>query len=311
MLRVVALLLFVVTAGAACTAELVFPPGSRIGLVPPDDMTLSRGLSGFRNPKSGAAILVVEMPTEAFPGLAAGFSDEALKAQGFSLKRRATPTIGGVSSILVTGEQNDNGRSVPKTVLLASEPNMTALVVGQLPQGASAEEVASIETALRTVAFRPPLGLDDQLAALPFGLTDTAGFRPVRAMAGNSLLLTDGPSDVVREAAQPILIVAQSFGPAPFQADRREAFARQALVSNSFIKEATLERSQGFRQGGSDWHEIVAKAKDASSGTPVIVMQTIRFDGDGYVRAIGIVRVDQRDEILPRFRQVVDSVRSR
>ncbi len=309
MLRAAVFLLSVVAGGAAGAAELVFPAGSRIGLVPPADMALSRGLSGFRNLKSGAAILVVEMPAEAFPGLAAGFSDEALKAQGFSLRTRGTPTIGGASSIMVSGEQNDGGRAVTKAVLLAAEPAMTALVIGQLPQGATSEEIASVETALKTVAFRPPLGMEDQLAALPFRLGETAGFRPVRAMAGNSLLLTDGPSDVVREAAQPMLIVAQSFGAAPAMADRREAFARQALVANTFIKDAALERSQGFRQSGSDWHEIVAKAKDANSGTPVIVMQTIRFEPDGYLRAIGIVRIEDRDAILPRFRQVVDSVR--
>lgn len=294
-------------AGAASAAERVFPPGSRIGLVPPPDMLPARGLTGFRDPRSGAAILALELPADAFPSLASGFSDEALKAQGFSVTRRDTPPIGAGQSVLVTGEQADNGRSVPKIVLLASDPSMTALVIGQLPQGASPAELTAVETALKSVAFRPPLGLDEQVRALPFRVGDTAGFRVVRTMGGNSMLLTDGPDDLVRQAAQPILIVAQSFGPSP-GAEQREGFARSALVSNNFVKEAVLERSQSFRQGGYDWHEIVARAKEAGSDVPVLIMQTIRFEPDGYMRAVGIVRTEDRDSVLPRFRKVVDSL---
>ncbi|WP_375461014.1 hypothetical protein [uncultured Enterovirga sp.] len=307
MLRRSLVILTILAGGPALAADPVFPPGSRIGLVPPAEMVPSRGLTGFRNPRSGAAILAVEMPAEAYANLAAGFTDEALKAQGFAIARRDTPEIGNGKAILITGEQTDNGRSVPKSVLLAAQPNMTALVIGQLPQGAPASDVAAIEAALKTVAFRAPLGIEEQLAALPFKIGDTSGFRVVRAMAGNAVLLTDGPNDTIREASQPVLIVAQSFGPAPGP-EQREAFARSALVSNNFVKDAVLERSQSFKQGGSDWHEIVARAKEPGSEVPVIVMQTIRFEPDGYMRTVGVVKADQRDAVLPRFRRVVDSL---
>jgi hypothetical protein len=111
----------------------------------------------------------------------------------------------------------------------------------------------------------------------------------------------------VRQAEQPILIVAQSFAPAPPQ-EQRDAFARQALVANAFLTETVLERAQGFRQGGTDWHEIVAKAKDGHSGVPVIVLQTIRFAPEGYLRMVGVVKAEDRDAVMPRFRRVVDAV---
>lgn len=309
-LRLIVLLACLGPVPASAADERVYPPGSRIGLVPPAEMSLARGISGFRNPKTGAAILAVEMPADAYPGLAASFSDAALKAQGFSLKARDALPIGSGSAILITGDQAEAGRAVPKTVLLASDPTMTALVIGQLPPGSSAADVEAITTALRTVSLRPPLGLDEQMEALPFRLGDRAGFRPVRAMAGNSLLLTDGPNDAVRDASQPMLIVAESMSPPP-PAAAREAFARQTLAANTFIKDARIERSQGFRQRGSDWHEIVALATDMNSGAAITVMQTIRFEPDGYIRAVGIVREDQRQAVLPRFRQVVDSVSPR
>ena len=37
-------------------------------------------------------------------------------------------------------------------------------------------------------------------------------------------------------------------------------------------------------------------------------MQTIRFEGDRYVRMVGIARIADRAEFLPRFRNVIDSV---
>jgi hypothetical protein len=126
-------------------------------------------------------------------------------------------------------------------------------------------------------------------------------------MAGNSLLLTDGPNDGIAAAGQAMLIVAKSVdtGPAP---DKRGAFARGALASIDMARDLVLERAQGFRQGGADWHEIVARGVDAASGTPVVVMQTIRFSPVGYVRVVGVARAAARDAVLPRFRAVIDSV---
>ena len=305
-----AALLALLFASATLAAQPVFPPGSRIGLVPPPNMVQARGLSGFRNAETGAGILLVEMPVDAYPGLAASLSDEALKAQGFALRSRDTPQIGERPAILVTGTQSENGRSSIKSMLLTNDSTMTVLVMGQLAPDAAASEIEAVEKALRTVSIRPPLTLDETIAALPFAIGDKAGMRPVRAMAGNALMLTVGPNDFIREADQPTLIIAQSFGQSP-PAAQREAFARSGLASNSFVKDAVLERSQSYRQGGSDWHELVAKAKDALSGRDVIVMQTIRFEPDGYIRSVGITRPEGREEALARFRRVVDSVASK
>ena len=310
MLRRFLLPCLLLACGAVSAADPSFPPGSRIGLVPPADWVPAEGVSGFRNPRTGAGIMLIEMAPDAYPSLAAGFTDEALKAQGFTVRLRDTPALPSGPGLLVSGEQSDGSRTLRKSILLAADATMTALAVAQVPADSPPAEAAAIDTALRTVAFRPPLGMAEQLASLPFQIGDRAEFRPVRAMGGAALLLTDGPSDVIKEAEQPIVIVAKSFAPPP-AAESREAFARAALVANTSLQETVLERSQSFRQGGADWHEIVAKAKDGQSGNPVIVMQTIRFDPGSYLRMVGIVRADQRDLMLPRFRRVVDSVRSR
>jgi hypothetical protein len=130
----------------------------------------------------------------------------------------------------------------------------------------------------------------------------------VRAISGNSVLFTDGPKDTIKAVEQPILIMASSLNPAPPAGEQRSQFARAALNSNQILKDIRIERSESFRFKGQDWHEIVAKAVEAESGQPVIVMQTIRFEPGRYVRMVGLTRVEQRDENLRRFRAVIDGV---
>ena len=54
--------------------------------------------------------------------------------------------------------------------------------------------------------------------------------------------------------------------------------------------------------------EIVARAVEAESGQPIVVMQTIRFEPGRYVRMVGLTRAEQRDDNLRRFRAVIDGV---
>jgi hypothetical protein len=300
-------LLAILVSGLAFAADPTFPPGSRIGLVPPADMILSEGIAGFRDPKTGAGIATIEMPADAYPSIVSSFADESLKQQGFTLKARETVKIGNTEAMIISGEQGKDGAAIPKSLLLATEGGMTVLVVAQSPVGASTADQEKLRQVLKTVVFRPALTMEQQIASLPFRLGQLAGFRPVRVMAGNSILLTDGPNDAVKQAEQPIMIVAQSVSPPP-PSEQRDAFARQLLVSNTFLTEPSLERSQGFRQDGNEWHEIVAKAKDGHSGVPVIVLQTIRFSPGGYLRMVGVVKAEDRDAVMPRMRQLVDAV---
>ncbi len=307
MLWIALLLAALLGAAAPAAAETVYPAGSRIGLVPAAGMRPARGIAGFQDPATGVAIIAIEMPPQAFSSVAAGFGDEALKAQGFTPDGRENVKVGALDGLLVSGRQNEGGRAVPKTILLTGDPTITALVIAQMPTDVPAATEAQVKEMLRSVAIRAPLSMEEQLDALPFRIGDTAGFRPVRAMAGNSLLMTDGPSDTVRGADQPVVIVAQSYGPPPAP-EGRDAFARSALGGNMLIKDVVFERSQSFRQGGAEWHEIVARATDGPSEQPVIVMQSMRFESDAYLRFVAVAKVEARDAMLSRFRRVVDSL---
>jgi hypothetical protein len=302
-----AVLGFVLSVTAAKAAEPVFPPASRIGIVPPQDMVPSKRFMGFESEERAAAITFVEMPAEAYAQLTTGLTNDALKRQGLDVATREDVKIGSRTGLLIAGAMTKPvaGR---KWMLAVKGEDMTALVVAQVRGGKEGYSDAQMLDALKSVALRAPVSIDEQVSALPFRLADKAGFRPVRVMSGNSVLLTEGLKDTIKAVEQPIVIVAASLQPAPPSDEQRAQFARAALNSNQILKEIRVERSESFRLKGQDWHEIVARAVEAESGQPVVVMQSIRFDNNRYVRMVGLTRVEQRDQNLARFRAVADSL---
>jgi hypothetical protein len=291
---------------AAAAAQPVFPPGSRLGLTPPKGMEVSKRFTGFEDPGK-ASITLVELPAEAYAKLVEGFSKEVLEKQGVTVKAYEQLKVAGQPALYVAGEQAGNAK-LRRWVLAINEPSVTAMIVAQSAGSEQGYGEDEMRAALTSVALRAPRPVEEQMAPLPFKLGERAGFRPVRVLSGNALLLTEGPQDVIKDVEQPILVISNAAGPVPPTDEARERLSKAALGSNQTLKEFAIERSQSFRQGGVDWHEIVARAKDATSNEPVVVMQTIRFAPGTTLRMMGIAREDKRGALLPRFRSVIDSV---
>ncbi len=298
---------FILSIHAALAAEPVFPPASRIGLIPPPDMTLSKRFSGFENEERAAVITFTEMPAAAFDQLSSGLTKDILKKQGLELITREDVKLGSSSGILVSGTMVKPvmGR---KWLLLLKDEALTGLVVAQVNGGSEGYSDEQIREALKSVALRHGVSLEEQVSALPFRIAEEAGFRPVRVIAGSSVLFTDGPKDTIKSVEQPMMIVGSSLQPVPPSSEQRKQFAQAALYANQVLKDIRIERSDSFRLKGQDWHEIVARAVEAESGQPIVVMQSIRFDGDRYVRMVGLTREEDRDRNLPRFRAIADGL---
>ncbi len=301
---------FILSVQAAFAADPVFPPASRIGLSPPQDMTLSKRFSGFENEERAAAITFAEMPAGAFGQLASGLNKDVLKRQGLELKTRENVKLGSNEAILVSGTML-KPRMGRKWLLLVKDEALTGLVVAEVSGGQDGYSDEEIRNALKSVALRHDVSLEEQVSALPFRVVEKAGFRPVRVVAGNSVLFTDGPKDTIKAVEQPLMIVGSSLQAVPSSGEQRKQFAQAALHANQVLRDVRIERSDSFRLKGQDWHEIVARAVEAESGQPIVVMQSIRFDADRYIRMVGLTRQEQRDQNLPRFRAIADGIESK
>ncbi|TGE01751.1 hypothetical protein [Methylobacterium nonmethylotrophicum] len=307
--RVVAVLgLF---SAPALAADAVFPPAGSVGLVPPAGMTPSKAFAGFEH-RSGASILITEMPAEAYGLLVEKFTPEALRASGFSAQRagEALAVAGGEGRVL-RGSQAANGVTYAKWVAVVRGGTGTGLVTVQVPETARGQVPdAAVEAALATIAFRAPGSLADQLAALPYTVGDLAGFRPVRTLMGNALMLTDGPKDVDPDGTQPMVVVAPSMGRAAVPEGQEGAFARRALATFREIKDVTITEESRAIRDGAVVVRLRAAGADAKTGRPMAVTQVIRFEGPNYLRVLGLARTDQ-PEALARAERVAASVAMR
>ncbi|MDQ0505202.1 hypothetical protein [Xanthobacter agilis] len=297
----------IVTATAALAGEVVFPRGAVVGLAPPPGMVESTTFSGFEDRAHNASILIVDMPPEAYGQLEGGFSDAALAAKGITVESRGPFAISGAKGYLVTGTQTAGPFRVRKWVLLAGTDLVTALVTVQVAEtDAATLPDAEVRAALASLAFRSP---ESQVAALPFTLTDLAGFRVVRTFGGSTVMLTDGPKNVIEGAEQPYFVVSVAVG-APREDERRQ-FALRALSTLSGLKDMRLERAEPLRISQVPGFEVMAQAVDAKTGEPVKIIQWLRFGQTGHMRMVGISKVDAFPELYPRFRAIRDGVDAR
>lgn len=291
----------------AWAADVIFPRGSAVGLVPPPGMVESQSFAGFEDRAHNASLLIVDMPPEAYEQLDAGFTGPALAAKGITLDRREPFTLAGAKAMLMEGMQTAGSVKLRKWVLLAGNDTLTALITLQVPESeASAYPEAAVKAAFATLAIRP---LANQVEALPFTLTNLAGFRPVRALAGTTLILTDGPKNSAEGAEQPIFVVTIGAG-APRDDERRQ-FAIRALSSLPGIKDLRLERAEPQRVSGQAGFEVMANGIDAKTGTPIKVVQWVRFGPSAYIRMVGISQLDAFPDLYDRMRALRDGLEAR
>lgn len=295
LLRLAALLALLTAPPAARAAEPVFPANASVGLVPPPGMTSARTFAGFEHP-TGASIVIAEMPPEAFPQLVERFTPETLRTTGFEARGAGEPlAVAGGEGRILRGSQAANGVTYTKWVAIVRGGPGTGLVTVQVPQAADAQVPGlAVEAALRTIGFRAPASLSDQIAALPYTVGDLGGLRPVRVFMGSGLLITDGPKDVDPEGTQALAIVTPSMGQVAVPAGGEDALARKAFLSGlPQIKDITVTREDRSVRDGATVVRLQGTAKDSRSGRPLRVTQTMLFAKTGYLRLLGVAGLDQ------------------
>jgi hypothetical protein len=302
---------FVPGTPLARAADATYPPGSRIGLVPPPGVTTSANFFGFEDRDNGVAIITVALPVEAYVDLENSVSAEGLKRQGITLEGKEPVPLPGGKAFLVIGRQDIDNTKVRKWILVASAPQLTALVTAQIPDTARERYPdAAIRAALATVAVRTTVPTEEQLSLLPFTVAELAGFKVGGVVPGRAVMLSDAAPDVSTAAAgalDPHIFVAVAPG-GPGQNSERDAFARDVFATIPGIKEVRVTSAEPLRVAGQQGYQIMAEAKDPSGLRSVTVVQWLRFGGSGYVQMVGIARTDAWKDAYPRFRSVRDGI---
>jgi hypothetical protein len=304
-----ALLVLTTADGARAQTDPVFPPGSRVGLVPPQGFVTGKTFKGFADAEKNAMIMITELPASAYPALEERIAAEQLEKQGITVETREPVTLPTGPAFLVAGRQEAGGIAFRRWVLFGSTPELTAIVSVQVPEAESETyPEAAMRAALNTFAVRAKAPVEEQLGSLPFQVGELAGFRFVRVLPGNAALLTEGPNDGIEVAEQPLVLISVGRGAPASATTERDRFSRGVLAETPGIKDVRLVRSEPLRIGGQPGHEILAEAKDVKTGTDVMVAQWLRFGGNAHLRIVGMARKDQWTPLYPRLRAVRDGI---
>lgn len=302
-------LLAMLAAGSAWAADAVYPLGGRVGLVPPGAMHPSDTIRGFEDRGAQAMMLVLEMPSEAYPEVEKSLTPDMIQKQGLTAEKRETLTLPAGKGVLIVGHQQAEDKKVRKWIFLATLPEVTALIAVQVPQDARAVYTDdAVRAALATLNVRTSVPIDEQLKLVPIVFDDLSGLRPFRVVPPNAVFLTEGPKDTMEAAEQPILAVSIGSG-GPERTPDRDNFARNLLGGMSEFKDVRIVSRDMLRLGMIPMHEIQAEGKDAKTDVPVKLVQWVRFGNGGFVRMVGIARADSWREAFPRFRAVRDGIR--
>jgi hypothetical protein len=309
-----AALALLILAVPARAEDPIFPPGSRIGLVPPAGMVASNAFDGFADPSKDAAILITVLPAAAFPEMDKTLDLDTLKKQGVVLEKREPMQLSFGKGFLLIGRQTAEKTRYKKWLLVAGASDLTALVTVQVPeQENKAYPDSVVRAALATLSVRAKVPEAEELGLLPFAVGDMAGFQVEDVLRGRALMLRDtsDAKDPAKEMSGSgvdarMLIAALPGGPA--EPDGRANFARLTFAEIGGIREVSVTLSEPLRIGGQSGYQTMAEAKDARTGTDVRVIQWLRFGGGGYLQMVGIGRADTWTSVFARLRTVRDSV---
>jgi len=299
-----ALICWLALALPAAADDVVYPPGSRIGIVPPPGLTVSTSFPGFEDREKSVALLLAVLPAEAYAVFEKSDSAEGMKRLGAALEKRESLTLPTGKALLVVGRQDK--QSV--WMLVAATPDLTATLTLKIPDAAkSAYPDKVLRAVLASLAVRAEVPVEEQLGLLPFRLGELAGFKIGGVLAGRGVMLTDVAADAGSTAVEPHIIVAVLAG-AQAQAGDRDDIARQIFRGIPNLKDVRITASEQLRIGGQQGHEIMAVARDLATGTDLTLVQWLRFGAGAYLHLVGMAPTPAWTQAYARFRSVRDGV---
>jgi hypothetical protein len=264
-----------------------------------------------------AVILVATLPGGAYADIQKTMTAETLKKQGLALEKRQAIDLSFGKGTLIVGSQSAPDKTLyRKWMLIAPARDFTALVTVQVPAHNKVYPDAAIRTALATLAVRDNVPANELLSLLPFKVGDLAGFHIVNVIPGRAMLLIDTPTHphmVVTQSLLPefeidgrLIIAAVPGGPSAGQP--RTDFARFAFNTIGGIKDVQFTMSEPVRLDDHEGFETVAHAKDAATGSDLMVVQWLRFSDSGFLQIVGISRAAIWERELSRLRTLRDSI---
>jgi hypothetical protein len=290
----------------ARAADVIYPQGSHVGLAPLDGLKKAQNFPGFEDSDAGVKVLVAELPAAAFATVenqlkSAQQSADAPKPESFD-------TAAG-KSYLNHEAATDAGGKVDRYALLVAGTDLSGYIVVQVPEKAAATYSSdAIRKMLATTTMRPDVPAEEQLAVLPFKITNLADFKKVRLIPpGAAVTLSDANDSVLDLGGPPYVVV--SLAPITAQTNEdRDRISRDLVNTLPGLKDVRITNAEPMRISGSPGYEIRLDATTAKDDKPVSLVQWLRFGSSATLRIVGGAPRADWATAFPRFRAVRDGI---
>jgi hypothetical protein len=300
--------LFTVATYPALAADATFPPGARVGLTPLVGLTIAKKFSGFESDDQNVKVLVTELPAEAYNEVANAFKANPTATGG--VKPESIET--SVGTAYYTAETaKDGATTVRRYSMILPGGAFAGYVAVQVPENAAKVYTdEAVRQMFASAKIRQEVPAAEQLALMPFKLTDLGSFKNIRTLApGAALILADGDETTGFEVA-PFMVIGV-VGSTPPEPEDRARFAQEAATRIPGIREARITMSEPIRIGGVQAYETRLDGTSGKDNTAVSIVQWMRFGGPAMMRIVGIAPRDQWVSAFPRFRAVRDGIQPR
>jgi hypothetical protein len=300
-----AVTLLLIAISPAFAADPVFPPGIRVGMVPLVGLVRAKTFIGFETEDGSVKVLVAELSPEAYGEVVNAFKANPAGTGG--IKPESIETSAGVA--YYTAENAKNGTSIVRRYsMILPGGTFSGYVAVQVPENASKIYTDdAVRQMFASAVTRKEVPVEEQLALLPFKLSELSNFKNVRTLApGGAVILADGEETTGFEAA-PFMVIGM-MASAPTLPEDRGRFAQQAATSIPGVRNWRITMSEPVRIDGMPGYETRLDATSGKDNTPVTVVQWVRFGGPTSLRVIGSAPRDQWPSAFPRFRAVRDGI---
>jgi hypothetical protein len=305
LLRLAAFASILTVSAAAYAADVIFPPSSRVGIVPLDGLTVATDFLGFQNEDQTIKVGIAEIPPAAFTAVETAFKEGKPAADGNKVEQIKTPA----GDAFLTTESRKEGDATFKTYsVIAQGGTFSAYLIAQMREGSpKSPSDQDMRKMLQSMTLRKDVPTDEQLSLLPFKVTELSGFKTVRLLAANaSVLLTDGTEETQLDGA-PYMVIG-TIPANPTTADDRARLAEQAARSIPGLREVRLTTNEPIRIDSTPGFETRLDAVTGKNDTPVAVVQWMRFGSGATLRIIASSTKAEWANAFPRFRAVRDGI---
>ncbi len=230
-----------------------FPPGLRLGMVPLVGLNTAKTFPGFESEDGNVKVLITELPPAAYGEVVSAFNANP----GRHRRRQAGQGRDPAGLAYFTTESGKAGDTpVKRYSMIVPGAGFSGYVAVQIPENATKIYTdEAVRQMFASAVTRKQVSAEEQIALMPFKITDLADFKDIRTLApGTSIILADGDESTGYES-KPFMILGL-IGATRSTADDRARFAQEAALQIPGVRESRVTMS------GADPHQRPAGFRD-------------------------------------------------